>query len=66
MRDTSLQPNNGIANSRIIKMMGLRKQSKLNRQDVLDTGGDRQRAKVILVQCCQNMIQLHSQVFNSY
>lgn len=66
MRDTSLQPNNGIANSRIIKMMGLRKQSKLNRQDVLDTDGDRQRTKVILVQCCQNMFQLHSQVFNSY
>ncbi|KAF3442285.1 hypothetical protein FNV43_RR16201 [Rhamnella rubrinervis] len=47
MRDTSSQPNNGVANTSIMKMMGLRKQTKLARQDVSEASGDRQRTKML-------------------
>ncbi|XP_060669038.1 ubiquitin carboxyl-terminal hydrolase 15 isoform X2 [Ziziphus jujuba] len=45
-RDTTSQ-NNGVANPRIMKMMGLKKKTKLTRQHFSEAGGDRCRIKML-------------------
>lgn len=61
MRDATSQPNSGGASPRIMKMMGLKKQTKFTRQDFSEASGDRHRIKVIFWSTAhQNMILLFS------
>ncbi|KAM1244408.1 hypothetical protein ACFX1X_036200 [Malus domestica] len=48
MRDTTAQGSNGIANSRIMKMMDLKKPKNLTRQEVPEVNGYRQKTKKVL------------------
>ncbi|PON46263.1 Ubiquitinyl hydrolase [Parasponia andersonii] len=47
LRDTPIQASEGGANTRILKMMGLKKPAKLTRKDVSELNGDRHRIKML-------------------
>ncbi|KAM1539438.1 hypothetical protein ACFX10_004227 [Malus domestica] len=47
MRDTTAQGSNGIANVRIMKMMGLKKPKNFTRQEVPELNGYQQKTKVL-------------------
>lgn len=49
MRDTCTPASNGGANARIMKMMGLRKPTKLPRKDASEVSGERHKIKVTLL-----------------
>ncbi|XP_062090164.1 ubiquitin carboxyl-terminal hydrolase 15 [Humulus lupulus] len=47
MRDAPMQACDGGANTRILKMMGLKKPTKLTRKDVSEVSGDRHKTKML-------------------
>lgn len=47
MRDTTTHGSNGIANLRIMKMMGLKKPKTITREDVPEVNGYRHKTKKV-------------------